>query len=57
MQGSIPIEEYKKLLLENNDLKEREIKYVETVRHLKNQIDSEKKNARTLKADKVNFMI
>jgi hypothetical protein len=42
---------------ENAELKEREMKYAETIRHLKNQIDAEKKNAKSLRADKVNFMM
>jgi hypothetical protein len=55
--NSISIEEYRKIVKENAELKEREVKYVETIRHLKNQIDSEKKNARSMRADKVNFMM
>jgi hypothetical protein len=51
------MEEYRKIVKENAELKEREVKYVETIRHLKNQIDTEKKNARSLRADKVNFMM
>lgn len=51
------MEEYRKIVRENAELKEREVKYAETIRHLKNQIDSEKKNARSLRADKVNFMM
>ena len=41
---------------ENAELKDKEVKYVETIRHLKNQIDFEKKNTRTIRAEKVNFM-
>jgi len=55
--GMVSIEEYRKIVHENAELKEREIKYTETIRHLKNQIDSEKKNARSLRAEKVNFMM
>lgn len=55
--NSISIDEYRKIVKENAELKEREVKYVETIRHLKNQIDSEKKNARSMRADKVNFMM
>lgn len=55
--NSVSIEEYRKIVKENAELKEREVKYVETIRHLKNSIDSEKKNARSLRADKVNFMM
>ena len=51
------MEEYRKIVRENAELKEKEVKYVETIRHLKNQIDTEKKNARSLRADKVNFMM
>lgn len=50
------MEEYRKIVRENAELKDREMKYVDTIKHLKNQIDSEKKNARCLRADKVNFM-
>ena len=42
---------------ENAELKDKEVKYVETIRHLKNQIDCEKKNARSLRAEKVNFIM
>ena len=42
---------------ENAELKEKEFKYTETIRHLKNQIDTEKKNTRGIRADKVNFMM
>jgi hypothetical protein len=56
-QPSVSIDDYRKIVRENAELKEKEIKYVETIRHLKNQIDAEKKNARTLRADKVNFMM
>jgi hypothetical protein len=38
-------------------LREKEVKYVDTIKHLKNQIDSEKKNARSLRAEKVNFIM
>ena len=53
----ISIEEYRKIVIENAELKDNELKYVETIKHLKNQIDSEKKNSRSLRADKVNFMM
>ena len=55
--GTVSIDEYRKLVQENAELKEREVKYAETIRHLKNTIDSEKKNARSLRAEKVNFMM
>eukprot|EP00347_Sterkiella_histriomuscorum_P002600 403367516 len=57
VNGMVSIEEYRKIVQENAELKDREIKYAETIRHLKNQIDSEKKNARSLRAEKVNFMM
>lgn len=41
---------------ENAELKEKELKYVDTIKHLKNTIDNEKKHARSLRADKVNFL-
>lgn len=50
------IEDYRKLAKENAELKERELKYVDTIKHLKSSIDVEKKHARSLKADKVNFL-
>jgi len=56
-KNAIPVDEYRKVVQENAELKERELKYAETIRHLKNQIDQEKKNARSLRADKVNFMM
>lgn len=55
--NSVSVEEYRKVIQENAELKDRELKYAETIRHLKNQIDSEKKNARSLRAEKVNFMM
>ena len=42
----VSLDEYRKLVRENAELKEKEVKYVETVRHLKNQIDQEKNNSR-----------
>lgn len=51
------MDDYRKIVQENAEIKERELKYAETIRHLKNQIDTEKKNARSLRADKVNFMM
>jgi hypothetical protein len=51
----VPMDEYRKIVRENAELKDKEFKYVETIKHLKNQIDMEKKNARSLRADKVNF--
>jgi FtsZ-binding cell division protein ZapB len=53
----IPIEDYRKLVKENADLKEKEVKYQETIRHLKNSMDLEKKNGRSLRAEKVNVMM
>ena len=50
------IEEYRKVVRENAELKDKELKYIDTIKHLKNQIDNEKKNARNLKSEKVNFM-
>ena len=50
------MEEYNRLLKENQELRDKENKYVDTIKHLKNQIDNEKKYARSLRADKVNFM-
>jgi hypothetical protein len=35
-QHSVPIEEYRKLVRENAELREKEVKYVDTIRHLKN---------------------
>jgi hypothetical protein len=52
----VSMEEYRKIVRENAEFKEKELKYVDTIKHLKNQIDSEKKNTRSLKANKVNFM-
>jgi len=34
--NAVPMEEYRKLLRENAELKDKEIKYAETIRHLKN---------------------
>lgn len=45
-----------KLQREVHELKDKESKYIDTIKHLKNQIDNEKKHARVLRADKVNFM-
>ncbi len=50
------MEEYRKIVRENAELKDRELKYAETIKHLKSQIDLEKKNSRSLRADRVNFM-
>ena len=50
------MEEYRRVLRENTELKDKEEKYVETIKHLKHQIDLEKKNSRSLRAEKVNFM-
>jgi hypothetical protein len=36
MQGTVSIEDYRKIIQENAELKEKEVKYVETIRHLKN---------------------
>jgi hypothetical protein len=52
----VSIEEYRKIVRENAELKDKEIKYAETIRHLKNQLDIEKKNTRSIRAEKVNFM-
>lgn len=49
------MEEYRKVIRENAELKDKEFKYIDTIKHLKNQIDLEKKNSRSLRADKVNF--
>ena len=50
------MEEYRKVVRENAELKDKELKYIETIRHMKNQSDNEKKNLRSLRAEKVNFM-
>jgi hypothetical protein len=52
----VSLEEYRKVVRENAELKEKELKYVDTIKHLKNTIDNEKKHARSLRADKVNFL-
>ena len=44
------------MVRENAELKDKELKYIETIRHMKNQSDNEKKNLRSLRAEKVNFM-
>ena len=52
----VPMDDYLKLVRENAELKDKEMKYIETIRHLKNQNDVEKKQMRSLRAEKVNFM-
>ena len=53
---TVSIEAYRQLVRENAEMKNKELKYAETIRHLKNQLDTERKMARNLRADKVNFM-
>lgn len=55
--NTVSLEDYQRIVKENAELKAKEHKYVETINHLKSQIDLEKKNTRTLRADKVNFMM
>ena len=50
------MDEYRKIVRENAELKDKEMKYTDTIRHLKSQIELQKKNGRSLIADKVNFM-
>lgn len=54
--GTVSMEQYQALLKENAELKEKEVKHVDTIRQLKTQLDFEKKGTRNMRAEKVNIM-
>ena len=51
--GAVSYEEYAAILRENAELKERETRYLETIKHVKNQMESDKRKFRNINAERV----